>query len=35
MSYYRYLNGSSDDPLFPQLEWGVPAIYESARALTS
>jgi aminoglycoside phosphotransferase (APT) family kinase protein len=33
MSYYRFLAGTSEDPLFPELEWGVPAIYARARSL--
>lgn len=33
MSYHRYLAGTTDDLLFPELEWGVPAIYARAASL--
>jgi aminoglycoside phosphotransferase (APT) family kinase protein len=33
MSYHRFLAGLADDPLFPHLEWGVPALLRRARSL--
>jgi aminoglycoside phosphotransferase (APT) family kinase protein len=32
-SYWRWRAGTSDDPLFPTLDWGVPALLARARAL--
>lgn len=34
-SYQRFLAGASDDPLFAELEWGVPDLAERAWAVAS
>jgi hypothetical protein len=33
MFFRRYLEGNSDDPMYPKMEEGVPALAEQALAI--